>query len=264
VLDLTRLLPGALATQILCDFGATVTKIEQPGRGDPARHFPSSPSGEFFASVNEGKKSVAINIRKPSGREALLRLTRSADVLVEGFRHGVMDRLGLGYGVIRHHNPKLIYVSINGYGSKGSDVQKPGHDLNYCAVAGILRPQPWCTPSVPLVQLADILGGLHAATGVLLALIARSKTGLGQRVEISLFHAAFWALPVVRATTWNGFLAGSYACYNVYRTQDDLWIAVGALEVKFWTTLCNKIGRPDFISQQFAAEFQQGIIRYLT
>jgi len=266
VLDLTRLLPGAAATMQLANFGAQVIKIEEPGRGDYSRWLPPLIDGQgaVFGVVNRGKKSVALDLKSSTGREALLRLADTADVLVESFRPGTMERLGLGYKTLRARNPRLIYVSITGYGQEGPWAAMAGHDINYLALGGGLelngaRGGP---PVIPGVQIADLAGGaMQAVVGVLLALAARAQTGQGQAVDVSMTEGVAWMLPVALGL-WaatggppargDGVLTGRYACYHVYEAADGRSIAVGALEPKFWEALCRALGCEGLIAEQFA------------
>jgi crotonobetainyl-CoA:carnitine CoA-transferase CaiB-like acyl-CoA transferase len=276
VLDLSRLLPGAVATQWLVNFGAEVIKIEQPGVGDYARQaFGGSEENPLFEETNRGKKSVEIDLKDPGGKEAFLRLVARADVLIEGFRPGVMDRLGLGYDVLRGINPRLIYASLTGYGREGKFAALAGHDINYLALAGVLdlmgaRDGP---PALAGIQIADLAGGsMQAVIGILLALEARHGTGRGQRVDVSMFagSAALMPAPVsfYRATgnppeRGNELLSGRYACYQIYAAAKGTYVTVGALEPKFWSNLCRELGREDLIAGQFAAERQSEIKRAL-
>jgi crotonobetainyl-CoA:carnitine CoA-transferase CaiB-like acyl-CoA transferase len=266
VLDLTRLLPGAAATMQLANFGAEVVKIEEPERGDYGRWIAPYLDGEgaVFHMVNRGKKSVALDLKSESGREAFLKLARTADVVVESFRPGAMQRLGLGYDTLHARNERLIYVSITGYGQEGPWAAMAGHDINYLALGGALegngaRGGP---PAVPGIQIADLAGGaMQAVTGVLLALAARAKTGRGQAVDVSMVDGVAWLLPVALAfhaatgelpARGDGVLTGRYACYRVYEAADGRSIAVGALEPKFWQALCRALGCERFIADQFA------------
>lgn len=245
MLDLTRLLPGAVATQLLADFGAEVIKIEQPGRGDPTRMTP------LFPLINRGKKSVVLNLKDPRGREGFLRLAARADVVIEGFRPGVMERLGLGYEALRQTNERLVYVALTGYGRSGPYAQMAGHDVNYMALAGALEP-----PAIPRVPVADLAGGaLPAVIGLLLALEARRRTGRGQRVDVSMLEGV--AALMVAAAAGLDVLTGRYACYSLYQARDGRWLAVGALEPQFWANLCRGLGCEDLIAQQFAGPQRQ-------
>jgi len=254
VLDLTRLLPGGVATKQLVDWGAEVIKIEQPGEGDYARRMAPA----VFARTNGGKKSIALDLKKPAGREILLSLARRADVLVEGNRPGVMARLGLGYEDVRAVNERLIYASLTGYGQTGPYSQLAGHDLNYISLGGIMGLN---LPVIPGVQIADLVGGsIQTVTGILLALVERDRTGKGQHVDISMY-AGVTALLTVPLAMWHESgeepepgslrLNGHYACYNIYECSDGRWVAVGALEPKFWVALCRKLGRDDLIARQY-------------
>ncbi|MGA2136211.1 MAG: CaiB/BaiF CoA-transferase family protein [Bryobacteraceae bacterium] len=265
VLDLTRLLPGAAATMQLANFGAEVIKIEEPGRGDYARSMPPLMEGEgaVFRMVNRGKQSVALDLKSAAGREAFLQLADTADVVVESFRPGTMQRLGLGYDTLRARNQRLIYVSITGYGQDGPWAKLAGHDINYLALGGALdligaRGGP---PVIPGLQIADLTGAMQAVTGVLLALAARGKTGRGQSIDVSMLDAVTWMLPValgLHAATGelpargDTILTGRYACYHVYEAADGRWLAIGALEPKFWQALCGALGCAQFIADQFA------------
>jgi crotonobetainyl-CoA:carnitine CoA-transferase CaiB-like acyl-CoA transferase len=254
VLDLTRLLPGGVATEQLVDWGAEVIKIEQPGEGDYARRLAPA----VFARTNRGKKSVGIDLKKPRGRELLLSLARRADVLVEGNRPGVMARLGLAYNDLRGVNERLIYASLTGYGQQGPYSQLAGHDINYIAMGGMLGLN---VPVIPGVQIADLGGGsMQTVMGILLALVERNRTGKGSHVDASMYAGVTALLTVPLAQWWetkeepapgNGRLNGRYACYNLYQAADGRWLAVGALEPKFWAELCRKLGREDLIARQY-------------
>ncbi|MBI3697513.1 MAG: CoA transferase [Acidobacteria bacterium] len=248
VLDLTRLLPGAAATQLVSDFGAEVLKIEQPGLGDYGRHI----SPAVFSLVNRGKKSVALDLKDPHDKDALLRLADRADVLIESFRPGVMQRLGLGYETLRARNQRLIYVALTGYGQTGPCAGMAGHDINYVALAGLLEP-----PCIPNVQMADLAGGaMQAVIGILLALEARHRTGRGQMVDVAMRDGVM-ALAVVPMAGSGAMLSGRYACYNLYQAQGGRWVAVGALEPKFWVALCRGLGCEQLIPEQFAENPRQ-------
>jgi crotonobetainyl-CoA:carnitine CoA-transferase CaiB-like acyl-CoA transferase len=200
VLDLTRLLPGAVATQWLADFGAEIIKIEQPEIGDYARRsFAGHGENPIFAHTNRGKKSVTIDLKDAAGKEAFLKLASQADVLIEGFRPDVMDRLGLGYEALRDRNPRLIYVALTGYGANGKYAALAGHDINYLALSGVLDLTGPADgpPSLSGIQVADLAGGsMQAVIGILLALEARHSTGRGQRVDVSMFAGSAALLPV--------------------------------------------------------------------
>lgn len=254
VLDLTRLLPGAVATQQLAERGAEVIKIEQPGSGDYARQM----NAVLFARTNGGKKSVSIDLKNARGRELLLSLVSASDVLIEGNRPGVMARLGLSNCELCERNQRLIYVSLTGYGQDGPYAGLAGHDINYMALGGVLGLN---LPVIPGVQIADLVGGsMQAVIRILLALQARHQTGKGQYVDVSMLAGVTSLLTVplaVRAETGGEpqpgqeLLSGAYACYNIYPAADGRWLAVGALEPKFWAELCRRLQCEDLIPLQF-------------
>lgn len=265
VLDLSRLLPGGYATQMLADLGADVLKIEEPGLGDYSRSV--SPFvhgvGQAFLAVNRNKRSAALNLKHPNGREALLRLVDRADVLVEGFRPGVMARLGLAHETLRARNPRLVVCAITGYGQNGPYKDRPGHDLNYIGYAGLLAHlrRPGEPPVLPGAQLADIAGGgLMAVVGILAALVGRGVTGQGRIVDVAMLDGALALLPLLGTNVLNGVeepsaeefvLGGWLPGYNIYEAADGRYVTVGALEPKFWADLCARLGRPDLIERQF-------------
>jgi crotonobetainyl-CoA:carnitine CoA-transferase CaiB-like acyl-CoA transferase len=274
ILDLTRLLPGAVATMMLGDFGADVIKIEEPGIGDPARQMRAGikRAGSYFLATNRNKRGVTINLKHESGRRIFLKLVEKADVIVEGFRPGVMDRLGVGYETLKALNPRLIYCAITGYGQDGPYRLKAGHDANYLSVAGLLgvNGPKGGPPTLSGVQLADLAGGsLHAVIGVLLALQARARTGEGQFVDISMTDTSLSMMYVPFASflangaqpeRGNEGLSGRYACYQIYETKDGRYLSLGALEHKFWENACRVLGREDFIGECFNSGAQEEII----
>jgi len=281
VLDLTRLLPGAVATMMLGDFGADVIKIEEPGVGDPARHSRAGITkkdgqpGAYFLATNRNKRSVTLNLKQPAGRDIFLKLVERADVVVEGFRPGVMDRLGIGYDTLKAVNPRLVFCSISGYGQDGPYREKAGHDINYISTAGLLAVNGTKdgAPAIPGVQIADLAGGsLHAVVGILLALQARERTGEGQAVDVSmtdcslsLMYIPFAAYLANGAQPQRGAegLSGRYACYQIYETKDGRYLSLGALEPKFWQNACRVLGREDLIPLQFSNGHQQEAIEAL-
>jgi crotonobetainyl-CoA:carnitine CoA-transferase CaiB-like acyl-CoA transferase len=261
VLDLSRLLPGPYCTRILADYGAEVIKIEQPGTGDWVRQVPplDPESGEslLFRALNRGKKSLTLNLKTEEGQQILQRLAERADVLVESYRPGVMERLGVGYGVLSKVNAGLVYCSLSGYGQKGSHRDRAGHDLNYQALSGMAAltfraEQP---PALPGVPMADLAGALWAAVGILLALLQREQTGRGQRVDTSLLAGALSCLPVALACHQGGErygqgtndLTGKRVCYNLYQSRDGGYMALSALEPRFWLNFCQAVGRDDLV-----------------
>jgi crotonobetainyl-CoA:carnitine CoA-transferase CaiB-like acyl-CoA transferase len=273
VLDLTRLLPGAVATQWLADFGARVIKIEQPGTGDYARQaFGGEEENPIFALTNRGKKSIALDLKDPRGKERFLHLAKAADIVVEGFRPGVMDRLGLGYEVLREANPRVIYAALTGYGSEGKYAMLAGHDINYLALSGVLdlMGSKDGSPALAGIQIADLAGGsMQMVIGILLALEARHRTGVGQRVDVSMFDGSAALMPIsvadFRATgqppeRGNDLLNGGFACYQIYAAAGDSYVAVGALEPKFWRNLCRELFCEDLIEEQYA-QYRQSEIK---
>ncbi|HEV3104687.1 MAG TPA: CaiB/BaiF CoA-transferase family protein [Trinickia sp.] len=291
VLDLTRLLPGPLATLRLVELGADVLKIEEPGAGDPARAMMRSPVDKasgmpsaFYRIVNRGKRETRLDLKTETGRTVLRALVGEAQVLVESFRPGVMDRLGLGYASLAAINPKLVYCAITGYGASGPFAPRPGHDINYLGYAGVLDQIATSdgTPVLPNIQIADLLGGASSAvTRILAALWHVARGGDGAFIDVSMTHEIHAFNVVAQATLENGdahashpagaagvtddagsvdaalragggLLNGGVPCYNVYRTADGRWLAVGALELKFWERLCRALGRPDWASRHWS------------
>ncbi len=264
VLDLTRLVPGAFATLMLAELGADVIKIEDPRGGDATRQLPPRLDGRgiYDLLLNRGKRSVAIDLRAQDGRRALDRLIAGADVVIESFRPGAARRLGVAGDQIRATYPRVVHCSITGYGQTGPYAELPGHDLNYVAISGMLaadRPDP---TNLPHMFIADIGGGaMSAVIGILAALVGRARTGEGQSLDISMHEAAlYWLmLPAARELVAGADRAvdelptfGDHACYNVYRTRDDELMALGALELKFWRTFCERVGRPDLVARHLS------------
>jgi alpha-methylacyl-CoA racemase len=258
VLDLTRLLPGPVATMHLADMGAQVVKIEEPGAGDyartmgPVRHAVS----QFFVAVNRGKELIRLDLKDGAQRGRFLAMVEQADVVVESFRPGVMDRLGLGWNVLRLRNPKLVMCAISGYGADGPFAKLAGHDINYVAYAGMLEQNagPDGTPALSNLQVGDLLGGSQSAlAGILAALVAVKMGGPGRFVDISMTDnvLAHNIMPLVAVNNGSqpaparDLLTGGVPCYNVYRTRDQRFMAVGALELKFWQNCCDVLERPD-------------------
>jgi alpha-methylacyl-CoA racemase len=259
VLDLTRLLPGGFCSLLLADFGADVIKVEDTGAGDYLRA-----SGAPFLALNRGKRSISVDLKHPGGCEAFLRLARGADVVLESFRPGVMDRLGVGYERLREANPRLVYCAITGYGQDGPFATRAGHDTNYLARIGLLdlTGEPDGPPIQSGGQIADLGGGaLMAAFGILAALRERDRSGEGQLVDVSMTDGALSWLAMDAARYLAGDppprrgrveLAGGLICYRPYRCADG-WVAFGALEPKFWRAWCEGVGRPELAERQFEA-----------
>lgn len=259
ILDLTRLLPGPVATMHLADMGAEVIKIEDRGAGDYARtmgHVKNAVS-HFFIAVNRGKRCIKLDLKDAAERAEFLQMVASADVVVESFRPGVMERLGVGWPVLRQHNPKLVMCAISGYGQSGPFAQLAGHDINYIGYAGMLEQNvgPDGVPALPNLQVGDLLGGAQAAVqGILAALLGVKMGGPGRLVDVSMTDAVL-AHNIMPLAAVNNFgrpaapgrdlLTGGVPCYNVYRTSDGRFMAVGALELKFWEGCCAVLERPD-------------------
>jgi alpha-methylacyl-CoA racemase len=250
VLDLTRLLPGGVASAWMVEHGARVIKVEQPGSGDYARTM----NWPVFSRTNAGKQSVAVDLKNPRGRDTFLKLAERADVLMEGFRPGVMARLKLSYEDLKSALPRLIYISLTGYGQTGPYADLAGHDINYMALGGVLGLN---LPVIPGVQIADLVGGsMQVVQGLLLALLGRQATGGGRHVDVSMTQGVTSLLTVPLASFYEtgrepatgvGRLGGSLACYNLYQAGDGRWLAVGALEPKFWSALCTRLGCTELI-----------------
>jgi alpha-methylacyl-CoA racemase len=258
VLDLTRLLPGPVATLHLADLGADVVKIEDTGAGDYARTL-GAPPGEtsaFFRLINRNKRGLRLDLKRREGVEVFLRLARDADVIVEGFRPGVMDKLGLGYAAIAAINPRIVYCAISGYGQTGPYALRAGHDINYIGYAGVLDQigAAGGAPVVPNFQIGDLLGGaLTPLLGILAAVVDARGSGRGRYVDVAmtdavLAHAIFplaGLLARYKAPPRGAdLLSGGVPCYGVYATADGRHMAVGALEEKFWHLLCDTLGCP--------------------
>ncbi|GAB4476738.1 MAG: CaiB/BaiF CoA-transferase family protein [Burkholderiaceae bacterium] len=262
ILDLTRLLPGPVATMHLADFGAEVIKIEDTGEGDYLRGFPPQVTdaegvrvNAIFEAANRGKRSIRIDLKSETGRDILLRLADTADALIEGFRPGAMARLGLGWDVLHARNPKLVVCSLSGYGQTGPLAQAAGHDINYLATSGVLdQIRTQGRPAIPNLQLGDLLGGALAALSTLLiALLGAQRTGVGRYVDVAmtdglLAHHFFPHAELDGGSTpvaERSLLTGGAPCYRVYETADGGALAVGALEPKFWQAFCDAIGLPE-------------------
>ena len=272
VLDLTRLLPGGYCSLLLADFGADVVKVEDTQMGDYIRWSPpyvegaeESAKGALFLALNRNKRSVRIDLKNDRGRETLLRLVKDADVLLEGFRPGVLDRLGVGYETLLEANPGLVICPITGYGQDGPYRDRAGHDMNYLGLIGVLGMQgeaPDRTPVQGAGQMADLGGGgLMAAFGVLAALHHRDRTGEGQVVDVSMADGALSWMAMVAPGVLMGAappergrdtLTGGFVCYRPYECADG-WVTFGALEPKFFAAWCRGVGREDLIEKQFDA-----------
>jgi alpha-methylacyl-CoA racemase len=272
VLDLTRLLPGGFCSLLLADFGAEVLKVEDTGGGDYIRWAPPYYGDEehaelgtrsaLYLALNRGKRSIRINLKSEAGRDAFLRLARDYDVVLESFRPGVLNRLGVGYERLREVNKGIVYCAITGYGQSGPDIQRAGHDMNYLGLTGLLglTGRPDGPPIQSAGQIADVGGGaLMAAFGVMTALHERQRSGEGQLVDVSMTDGSLaWLAMVAGRYFCDGVvphrgdleLAGGIICYLPYEAADG-WVTCGALEPKFWQALCRGVGREDLIEKQF-------------
>jgi alpha-methylacyl-CoA racemase len=262
VLDLSRLLPGPFCTQVLADLGADVVKVEDPQGGDPLRSLPPLlPDGTsaLFHAVNRGKRSVCVDLKSEDGRARFLRLVDDSDVVVESFRPGVMDRLGLSPAVLLERNPQVIVCSISGYGATSPQRERAGHDVNYVARSGALGMMK--RPALLPVQVADLAGGAWpAAAQICAALVARGRMGRGAHIDVSMKDGlmGLMALSFARAVVegpdvlqqGGDLLVGHLPSYGVYATADG-FVAVGALEPKFFCALCKTLGLDDFIERPF-------------
>jgi crotonobetainyl-CoA:carnitine CoA-transferase CaiB-like acyl-CoA transferase len=271
VLDLTRLLPGGYCTLLLADLGADVVKVEEPGRGDYLRWMVPTVDGEaaMHRALNRGKRSVVLDLKHPDGTAVLRRLAARSDVLVESFRPGVLDRLGLGHEALRREHPGLVTCAITGYGRDGPYRDRVGHDLNYLGYGGILglTGEAGGPPVIPAVQIGDLGGGgMAAALGIVAALLERSRTGRGRFVDVSMLdgvvswlsvHAGAYLATGEEPERGRMPLSGGYACYRVYRAGDGRDLTVAALEPRFWAALCTALGLPELEAEQFGPPERQ-------
>lgn len=274
VLDLSRLLPGPLCSQMLSDLGAEVVKVEDPVGGDYTRW--DNPKvkqySAYFHMINRNKKSICLNLKENAGREILIKMVEKSDILLETFRPRVMDRLGLGWEYLKKINPKLIYCSVTGYGQTGPYRDLPGHDINYLSVTGILGliGEKGGAPVIPGIQIADVGGGsVNAVLSILAAYIARGRSGEGQYLDIamtdgvtpflSLYMAQFMfdKQPINRG---EGLLSGQFACYRIYETADGRYMAMGCLEPKFWKEFLKAVNREELLAEQFVQDPRQSEI----
>lgn len=269
VLDLTRLLPGPYATQLLRDAGAEVVKIEATGGGDYARHMPPMTDrgvGTVFDVVNRGKKSVVLDLKTDDGREAFYRLLDDSDVVMESFRPGVTERLGIDYATVHERNPSVVYCSLSGYGQTGPLADRAGHDLNYIGRAGLLdmtRTDEDARPAIPGYQIADMGGGLFAAFAIVGALCSRELgDGTGEYVDVGMTDVvlsfsqllSFQALSGDSPRPGETPLTGAFPWYDVYETADGKYVTLAALEPKFWRSFCEAIDREDLLSEHMTAD----------
>lgn len=286
VLDMSRLLPGPYCTMLLADFGAEVIKIEEPGKGDYSRSFPPflKDFGYWHLQLNRNKQSVVLDLKSEEGKNIFLELVKTADVVVESYRPGVLKKLGVDYEAAAKVNPKIIYCSLSGYGSTGPLAHKADHDLGYLSLAGVtaMSGEADGAPAIPGVLMADMNAALSAGMSIMIALRHAALTGQGQKIDISLFNVAMNLMPGAAslffgsgfvAERGNNWLTGAYANYNIYATADGRYVSVGCLEKKFWRNLCIGLGKEElidmiddesnhpYLKEQLAAAFKQKTMR---
>jgi crotonobetainyl-CoA:carnitine CoA-transferase CaiB-like acyl-CoA transferase len=269
VLDLTRLLPGPFCSFYLAQLGAEVIKLEEPQGGDYARML----SPELFTLVNRGKKSVTLDLRQPEALAVLKKMVLQADVLIESFRPGVMDKLGCGYQELKLLNPRLVYAALTGYGQTGPYKDRAGHDMNYCAYAGLLDQTGAAdgAPALSNFQSADLAGGaLTCALGILAAVIGARASGQGTMVDVGMLDGtlALQALSLATIRTLgesrprgSDMLSGALANYSIYACADGKHVAMAALEPKFFLNFCTAVGRPELAAMPLAPEPDGAVLR---
>jgi crotonobetainyl-CoA:carnitine CoA-transferase CaiB-like acyl-CoA transferase len=266
ILDLSRLLPGPYLTQLLADLGAEVIKVETPLVGDHARLAPPEMGlGKMYETINQGKKSLALNYRNPRGRELFLQLAATADVVLEGFRPTIADKYGIGYQAVCAVKPDIVYCSLSGYGQEGPYQQRAGHDFNYLSIGGAfsLNGRPGKKPAPYGLPVADLSGGMLAAIAILGALVGRERSGQGMYLDMALLDGVIsWVTPLALSAYFSGLdvgagmhpLLGGRAFFNIYETSDGKYLTVAAIEPHFWGDLCKTIGRTDLIERQYEPE----------
>jgi crotonobetainyl-CoA:carnitine CoA-transferase CaiB-like acyl-CoA transferase len=285
VIDLSLFLPGPYLTLALADHGAEVIKVEPPGEGDPTRHLGLSdgPSTVYFRNLNRGKKSVVADLKNPADREAVLRLCDTADVFVESFRPGVVDRLGVGYEQVRARNPRIVYCSISAFGQQGALRERPAHDLAVESLSGVisLNLGQDGRPTIPALPLADLLCALQGLSGVLMALLRREKTGKGDYLDMTMYDATLAGSANILGPTLaekrqpvarHERTTGGSAFYRLYQTSDNRHLALGGQEMKFVKNLLGALGRPELAPlcetpgphQQPVMEFLEEVFRSKT
>ncbi|MBN1104663.1 MAG: CoA transferase [Deltaproteobacteria bacterium] len=265
VIDLTTLYPGPLATMLLGDLGAEVIRIEHPRNPDLIHYLPPFMGEEStsYLALNRSKKSLGLDLKEPAGRSVFFDLVKTADILVEQFRPGVMERMGLAHREAAVHNPRIIYVSLTGFGQAGPYAQRAGHDINYISWAGLLsRNKAGDRPVLPDFQMADVAGGSYMTVIACLAsLWHREKTGTGQHVDVSMVDGVLPLLTLQLSQHWGqsrqskgvDLLSGDFPCYGLYACSDGKYVALGALEPKFWMNFCRAVDREEWISGHLAA-----------
>ena len=272
VLDLTRLLPGGYATMLLADLGAELIKIEAPHGGDWSRE-PSPVFGgtnALFAHINHNKKSLVLDLKTDEGREVLLRLAERSEAVLEGFRPGVAARLGIDYGAVRKRNPGIVYCSLSGYGQTGPYRDRPGHDINYVGEAGLLGIDNGEEPRVPPLPFADLAGALFAVLTMVAGMKGAAETGAGAYIDVGMSdtvvslltpHFAQMLATGRAPSLADAYLLGGHPCYTVYRAADGKHLTVGALEPKFWKSLCEALGRPQYGDHQHDLGMREEILK---
>ena len=263
ILDLSRLLPGPYLTQLLADLGAEIIKVETPLAGDYSRLAPPEMGlGSLYEAVNQGKKSLALNYRNPRGRELFIKLAATADVVLEGFRPTVADKYGIGYEAVRAVKPDVVYCSLSGYGQEGPYRQRAGHDLNYLSIGGAvsLNGRPGERPIPYGMPVADLSGAMLAAIAILGTLVGRGRNGQGFYLDMALLDGVIsWLTPLALSAHFSGIdvkagtlpLLGGGAYFNVYKTADEKYLTLAAIEPHFWGDFCKTIERGDLIERQF-------------
>ncbi|MHA1797471.1 MAG: CaiB/BaiF CoA transferase family protein [Candidatus Helarchaeota archaeon] len=282
ILDLTMLVPGPYATRILGDLGAEIIKIESPNRvdiirnRDPLLNKPNEEKyGSYHANLNRNKKSLTLNLKTEQGRRIFYELSKRSDVIIESFRPNVKKRLKIDYETIKKLNPKIIYCSLTGFGQTGPYSNRPGHDLNYVSLSGMLflSSQPNSSPLIPNVQVADFGGAMSAVIAILSALIARNKHQIGQYLDIALMDVTFSWLTGIFSSYFltgekpipsKGRLNGGHPGYNIYKTKDGKFVALCALEEKFWKNLLIHLDKPEYSSQKILEKKRNEIKFFLT
>ena len=263
VIDLSRLLPGPYCTMILADHGARVIAVEDPRYRD---------RGETVFPVYRNKSRLTLDLKSEEGLKIFFKLVKDADVVVEGFRPGVVTRLGVDYPAVCRVNPKVVYCSITGYGQTGPMRHAAGHDVNYLSRSGLLdlMGEKGRPPTIPGIQVADLVGGgMNGALGILMALYHRQRSGAGQHIDISMTDGMLGLLPTVQffqalygteQHRGDSFLSHRYACYNTYQTADGRYLCVGAVENHFWQNLCRRLGKPEYGPLQYDETRREEII----
>ncbi len=276
VLDLTRYLPGSFATMLLAELGAEVIMIEQPGKGEPGRAASPKVKGISMRHLllQRNKRSMTLNLNSSEGRTIFFELVKKADVVVENFRPSYLKKQGLDYPSVQKVNPGIIYCSLSGFGHSGSKQDVAGHDLNYMGWSGILGLGGNAEGiAVPGIQMADMSGSMMGIIGILTALYARQQSGRGQYLDIAFLDSAISLLPLAASSYFakgesygpgEHLYAGSMAWYNVYKTRDGRHLTLGTVEKKFWDTLCDTLGLPEYKDAQFDRQKQDELKRAFT